>query len=265
MNRSAATKGPNRSTRGGRSEPLIPTASAPSAPGGGNPLNAIVDRPRAQAARAVAAAWLAFMAGLLVGGEVRDLVSFASSGAVGAVLVFLGFVAVSRCRRLPRNARRDRLVVLSLGIGVALGVANLAANWMIAESNTVLRALLVERMTTLEPRVALIMSPTTEEVVVRLFLMSGIAWVVSRLTRRGGLTFAIALVSSAFVFALLHLGRPFPGDATLSSHYRLALLAKYTLAGLPLGWVFWRWGLPYAMVCHVAANAAHLLLQKSVF
>jgi hypothetical protein len=38
-------------------------------------------------------------------------------------------------------------------------------------------------------------------------------------------------------------------------------VTKYTLAGLPLGWIFWRWGLPYAILCHIAANAAHLDLQ----
>ena len=26
------------------------------------------------------------------------------------------------------------------------------------------------------------------------------------------------------------------------------------LGGLLFGWVFWRWGLPYAMVCHFAAD-----------
>jgi membrane protease YdiL (CAAX protease family) len=207
------------------------------------------------------------MAGLLVGGEVRDLASFASAGIVGAVLVFLGFAAASRCRPLSAgmNARRARLVVLSLGVGVALGVANLVANWMIAEADPMLRTLLVQRMMALEPRVALIASPITEEVAVRLFLMSGIAWVVFRFTKRAGLAFAVALVGSAFAFALLHLARPFPGDPMLSSYYRMALLTKYTMAGLPLGWLFWRWGLPYAVVCHIAANAAHLFLQNGVF
>jgi membrane protease YdiL (CAAX protease family) len=80
-----------------------------------------------------------------------------------------------------------------------------------------------------------------------------------------GLAFAIGLVGSSLVFALLHLGRPTPADPALANYYRAALLAKYTLAGLPLGWIFWRWGLPYAILCHVAANAAHLAAQKGVF
>ncbi len=66
-------------------------------------------------------------------------------------------------------------------------------------------------------------------------------------------------------FAALHLGQPFPDAPALANDYRAALLAKYTLAGLPLGWIFWRWGLPYSILCHAAANAAHLALQDRVF
>ena len=170
-------------------------------------------------------------------------------------------------RTLPRrdHAQRLRLAVWSLALGVVLGVANLAANWMIAQGSPAIRGLLVERMRALDPLEALITSPITEEVLVRLFLMSVLAWAVSRFTKRAQLAFVIALVASALVFALLHLDRPVPNDAMLAHYYRAAIVTKYTLAGLPLGWIFWRWGLPYAILCHVAGNAAHLVLQGQVF
>lgn len=216
---------------------------------------------------AVAAAWCAFIAGAIAGGEVEDPASLALAGVIGAALVFIGFAAASRCRTLSRRVtvQRSRLAVLSLAAGTALGVANLAANWLIAALDLRLRALLVERMATLEPLEAVVASPLMEEVAVRLFLMSVMAWVVFRFTKRAGLAFAIALVGSAFFFALLHLGRPFPDNPGLANTYRAALMTKYTLAGVPLGWLFWRWGLPYAILCHVAANAAHLALQGSLF
>ncbi len=212
-----------------------------------------------------AIAWLAFMAGLLVGGEIQDFASFAIAGAIGAALVFLGFAAASRCRTLSQRANRGRLIVLSLAAGTALGLANLAANWTIAQADPALRAMLVERTATVAPRVGLVAAPLVEEIGVRLFLMSAMAWVVFRVTNRAGLAFAVALLGSAFVFALLHLARPLPADPTLANYYRAALLTKYTLAGLPLGWIFWRWGLPYSILCHVAANAAHLAFQGGVF
>jgi Type II CAAX prenyl endopeptidase Rce1-like len=216
---------------------------------------------------AVAAAWLGFIAGLLVGGEIQDASSFAIAGATGAALVIVGYAAAARVRTSPHHAnpQRTQLGLISLAAGAALGVVNLAANWAIAASHPAFRALLVERTSTLAPLVGVVGAPLMEEIAVRLFLMSTIAWVVFRVTKRAGLAFAVALVGSAFVFALLHLDRPMPGDPMLANAYRAALLAKYTLAGLPLGWIFWRWGLPYAILCHMAANAAHLLLQKGVF
>lgn len=232
-----------------------------------HPLDAITDRSRGEAALAVAAAWAAFMAGLVAGGEVVDLASLLVAGASGAALVWLGFAAASACRPLPAraDAQRPRLALLSLAAGVGLGAANLAANGAIAAAHPTLRALLAERMAVLPPLNALLAAPLVEEVVVRLFLLSALAWVVFRFTRRAGLAFALALGGSAFVFALLHLDRPMPADPVLASSYRLALLAKYTLAALPMGWIFWRWGLPYAMLCHAAANATHLVLQNLLF
>lgn len=222
---------------------------------------------RRAAVVAISASWLAFMSGLLVGGDVEDPGSLVVAAVVGAILVVLGYAAASRRRTLSPDARARpmRYAVLSLVAGIALGLVNLAANWAIAQSHPALRALLVERMTTLQPLVGLIAAPLVEEITVRLFLMSVIAWIVFSTTGRAGLAFVMALVGSAFVFALLHLARPFPGDPALANFYRVTLLIKYTLAGVPLGWIFWRWGLPYAILCHVAANAVHLAVHDYVF
>jgi membrane protease YdiL (CAAX protease family) len=213
------------------------------------------------------AAWVALVAGLYLQGGVGDAWSFVLAGAIGAVLVVLGLAAASRCRPLPPGGSGNpvRLALLSLAIGTAVGVANLAANWAIAASHPTLRMLLAERMTRIGFVNAVIASPLVEEVVVRLFLMSVSAWLVSRVTRRAGLIFAIALVASALVFAGLHLDRPMPADWMLAGYYRAALLMKYTMAGVALGWSFWRWGLPYSMLCHAAANAAHVVLEGHVF
>jgi len=217
--------------------------------------------------RAALAAWLAFMTGLIVGREIDDLASFAIGAASGAALVLIGFAAAARTRTLSRTASSDRgrLTLLALAAGAGLGLANLAANWLIASAHPTIRTLLVERFTTMDPLVAVIAAPFGEEVTVRLFLMSAIAWVVSRFTKNPSIVFAAALVASSLVFALLHLGRPFPGDPSVASFYRAALVTKYALAALPMGWLFWRWGLPYAILCHAAGNATHLVLQRFVF
>ena len=216
---------------------------------------------------AAAAAWLAFMTGLIAGGEVTDVVSFGIGAVIGALFAVVGFASASRTRVLSDAARSDhaRLAVLAIAIGVACGLANLGANWLIASSHPALRELLVQRFRAIPAVLAVVSAPLTEEITVRLFLMSALALLVSRVTGNRGVVFAIALVASSLVFAELHLGRPFPGDPTVASYYRAALLVKYTLAGLPMGWLFWRWGLPYAMICHAAVNATHIALERFIF
>lgn len=214
-------------------------------------------------------AWFAFMVGLAVEGEIGDAGSFALAAVGGAALVWVGFAAAERARPLQAHpvVQRAQLALLAIAAGIALGVANLGANWLIAERDPSLRALLVTRFKTLalRPIEGLVSAPLIEEVAVRLLVMSVMAWVVLRVTRRPTLAFASALIASSLFFALLHLARPFPGDPSLATFYRTSLIVKYTFAGMPLAWLFWKWGLPYSIVCHSVVNATHLVLQRYVF
>ena len=213
------------------------------------------------------AAWIALMIGFVAGDQVADPGSFAVAAAVGAGAVVAGVAAASRCRTLspatvPERARR---LAWSIGVGVGFGLINLGANWLIANHDPALRALLMRRFAALGALEAVVAAPLVEEVLVRLFVMSVMAWVVWRLTNRPALAFVLALIGSSVLFAALHLVRPFPGDPGLIGFYRASLLVKYTLGGLSMGWLFWRWGLPYAMVCHAVVNATHLGLQRYAF
>jgi membrane protease YdiL (CAAX protease family) len=65
--------------------------------------------------------------------------------------------------------------------------------------------------------------------------------------------FFIALVASAALFGLAHL------PAWLATaHATPALVGTVLLlnglGGLVFAWLFWRWGLPYAIICHFAAD-----------
>ncbi len=230
-------------------------------------LGMTIDSQNTDRPLAIVGAWLAFMIGLAADGTVDSPASFGVAGTVGAVMVALGFAAASRCRLLPQRSHKDRvrLVFLSIAMGGAVGLVNLAANWAITEADPALRALLVERIMAKEPWEVLVTGPMTEEVVFRLFVMSVMGWLVYRNTKREGLAFAIVLVGSAVIFAIPHLERRLPDASMLANYYLAALMVKYTLLGVPLGWVFWRWGLPYAIICHSGANATHMALQGRVF
>lgn len=190
-----------------------------------------------------------------------------TGGAIfGAAFAFcasvIGLAAVGRVRPLTRRPLKEqgRLMGLSLIIGSALGLANLIANYSVAslDSSTYVR------MSGMYARASawsgVFANPLLEEIGFRLFLMGGIAWLLSRSTDDRRTVFLVALGVSALVFAPLHLLRPPAGllDATV-------VVLKAGAAGLLLGWVFWRWGLPYSIACHGATNGVHLLVMPVFF
>jgi membrane protease YdiL (CAAX protease family) len=207
------------------------------------------------------------MIGLAADGTVDSPASFGVAGTVGAVIVAVGFAAASRCRLLPQRSYKHRvtLVFVSIAVGGAVGLVNLAANWAITEADPALRALMVDRIKAKEPWEVLVTGPMMEEVVFRLFVMSVMGWLVYRNAQRGKHAFAIVLIGSAVIFAVPHLERTVPDASLLASYYLATLMVKYTVLGVPLGWVFWRWGLPYAIISHSCANATHMALQWRVF
>ena len=226
------------------------------------------DRSRNEGAVALFTTWLAFIAALaLPGSEITDAGSFLVSAVVGLAIVLAGFAAASRVRPIQARSNRDRAqyAAFALTLGIVGGLANLFANYAIASRDPVLEQLLVSRFATLGPLVGLVAAPITEEVTVRLFLMSGLAWLVSHVTKTRSLAFGIAVVGASLVFAALHLDRPMPADASLATLYRAALMVKYTVISTLLGWAFWRLGLPYAILCHATTNATHMVIEPMVF
>lgn len=93
----------------------------------------------------------------------------------------------------------------------------------------------------------------TEELLTRLFLVSLVAWLLSRILR-GPAVFWIAILSSALLFGLGHL----PATAALVPLTPLIVaraIALNGLAGIVFGWLYWRSGLEAAMVAHFSADA----------
>lgn len=225
----------------------------------------VVDRPRSEAALAIGGAWVAYMIGVVAGRGAGDARTLIDAALVGAAYVLIGFAAASRTRRLASTTNHARLALLTLAAGTGLGLFNLVANWAITQMHPALRALLVERFRNIGFIDGVVAAPLVEEVMVRLFVMSVIGWLVLRSSGRAPLASTVALIASAIFFASLHLFRPLPLDPVLANYYRAALLAKYTVAGVGLGWVFWRWGLPYSILCHALVNATHSALEGLFF
>lgn len=95
----------------------------------------------------------------------------------------------------------------------------------------------------------------TEEILMRLFLMSGAVWLLSRLTN-GVPTdgqFWFGIVFAALLFGLGHL----PATAALAPLTPLTVIRAIllnALLGMVAGWLFWRYGLEAAMIAHFTAD-----------
>jgi membrane protease YdiL (CAAX protease family) len=102
----------------------------------------------------------------------------------------------------------------------------------------------------------------TEELLMRLFLVSLVAWVCGRWWRTpGGLptsgAFWIAIVFVAVLFGLGHL--PATSAITpLTTMLVLRALVLNGIAGIAFGYLYWRHGLEAAMIGHMGA---HLVIQ----
>jgi hypothetical protein len=231
-------------------------------------LNVVVDRSRRDAALAMGAAWLAFVVALpsFEGGDV-DLAYMLIGGMIAAGLVVTGYAAASRLRPLPprQGSERVRLALRAIAFGAAFGIANLTANVGLAAADPAIHQVLRERITTMPLWKTAGAAPLLEEVAYRLFLVSVLAWIVARFTKNPRTIFLVAMLVSAVGFGLVHIIRPMPGDASVALLYATGIVVKTSAAGILFTWIFWRWGLPYAMLAHGAANAAHQLVAPLFF
>lgn len=211
-----------------------------------------------QAALAIAATWLACCLALALAlPQPPDPLQLGLGALIAAALTPIGFAATLRCRPLARRsgARRARLAVLSLASGCGLGVALLALLVPFAGAVPALHARFEGRLgePLWRPWALGLESSILEEVAFRLLALGVIAWLSTRFTSRRGVIFGVALGVSSVLFGLAH----FP--AWISAAGPAAVLLTLVLllngvAGILFGWLFWRWGLPYAILAHFAGD-----------
>jgi len=97
-----------------------------------------------------------------------------------------------------------------------------------------------------------------EEILTRLFLVSGLAWIIGRFWQNAnGLpaagAFWTAIILAAVFFGLGHL--PATRAVTpLTSMLVIRAVALNGVAAIAFGWLFWRYGLEAAMVAHFSAD-----------
>jgi membrane protease YdiL (CAAX protease family) len=97
-----------------------------------------------------------------------------------------------------------------------------------------------------------------EELIFRLFLMSGLVWLLTRFHRTdqvqpSAVIFWVALGVSALGFGLVHLPS-WLAVVDPTAVLVTVVLVLNGLGGLLLGQVYWRWGIEAAILCHFAGD-----------
>jgi membrane protease YdiL (CAAX protease family) len=176
---------------------------------------------------------------------------------LGALLIVLGFSAASRCRSISQHSasQRTKHAALAVLVGIGIGSVLVALLAALTRREPALRARFAGRLAepAWRPWVLGFESSIVEEVVFRLFVMGVVAWLASRFMRPSRGPFFIALVTSAMLFGLAHLP-PWLAAVHATPGLVGTVLLLNGSGGLLFAWLFWRWGLPYAIVCHFVAD-----------
>ncbi len=189
---------------------------------------------------------LAFLADVEAPG-ISDVIVF---GALGAALIAAGRFFGRRCGAIrPKRTRpQPHLAAMSLGAGIAAGTVILVVEIGLANFDPGIQASFARYYPEAwwRPFQRAFPPAVMEEVIARYVLMSAVAVAAIRYATSGDRAYAIALVTSAVIFGLLHGPSP--------DLVGLALLLLNTAGGLLLGWIFWYWGLAHSILCHFAGG-----------
>lgn len=158
----------------------------------------------------------------------------------------------------PRGFDRSR-VLLAMCLGLGLGLTGILLD------SYVFMPLLPEARVPVElsvPRWKALLGSfyggITEELLTRLIVVTLIAWLLARVLARGkeqppNTVFHVAIVAAALLFALGHL--PTAGAIwELTPMVILRVLVLNMYGAIPFGYLYWRWGLEYAMIAHFFAD-----------
>ncbi|MBD1883180.1 CPBP family intramembrane glutamic endopeptidase [Microcoleus vaginatus] len=154
---------------------------------------------------------------------------------------------------LSKSAIKTALIVGGVGGIVLIGLSLGFEPWMPPmASTTALKIDLWKRI------LASFYGGITEELLVRLFGMTLIAWLLwkifqGRRSEPSESIFWLAIVGAAILFGVGHL----PAAANLWGLTPIVIFRTIllnALLGIPFGFLYWRWGLEYAMLSHFLAD-----------
>jgi hypothetical protein len=203
---------------------------------------------------------------LLLGSLVQKAVLFAVVVAIGlraahAVGLRAPYIEAAIEGRVPSDDA-SRVLQVAIGLGLISGLFLMLLDVMLFPRLPVSFQNLARQTTIWENFTACFYGGVNEELLMRLFGMSGLVWLLSRVWHAPSGTptdgvFWVAILTMAILFALGHL----PATRALAGSITPLLLARALVLNIPVGlicgWLFWRKGIEAAIIAHFAADVVY--------
>lgn len=212
--------------------------------------------------RALALVWLqnAVLSGITVG-----------LGLIAANAVGLGapFVSAALGHELSLPALW-RMAAFAAGSGIVVGAAMLLVDWLAFVPRWPKPLLdLALNTTAWENLTASVYGGVNEEFLMRLFGLSGLAWLFSRIWHmpEGHPTDGVLWLANAIAAVLFALGH-LPATKAVVGTLSTVLVGRSFVLNVPIallcGWLFWRHGIEAAVLAHVSADIVYHVLGTNV-
>jgi len=167
-------------------------------------------------------------------------------------------------RRPPIELRS--YLTISVGAGVLAGVLIIAGDYMFFLLGSPLTLFTADLPAWWRGLLAAFYGGIAEEVLMRLFLMTLLVWIFSKIVKTGAnqppaMLMWTSIVIAAAIFGILHL----PATAAITPLTDLVVvraLVLNALGGIIFGLLYWKKGLESAMIAHFTADIVlHVILQ----
>jgi membrane protease YdiL (CAAX protease family) len=153
-------------------------------------------------------------------------------------------------------------------LGILTGVAIIFGDWLFKLAGVVIDEKFVTGIPIWKRFFAAFYGGIAEEILLRLFLVSMLVWIIAKITRsvaplsRSGLVWS-AIAIATIIFGLGHL----PATSVITQLTPMVIARAIVLngvAGLVLGWLYWKRGLESAIIAHFTADLMILIVLPAI-
>jgi hypothetical protein len=193
-------------------------------------------------------------------GAMLAVVTVMSAGMYGAVCFLLAWGGLAAGAPLGLDApllrgRGGSRLGLSLGVSAATGMALAGLTLLAAHVFPLPPPATMPHPTWWQGGLASVGAGIVEEIQMRLFLMTVIAWGIFKLTkRRGTPVIVLASLVAALLFGAAHLPQAHMIWGTLTPRLVVSVIAPNATLGFVFGLFYKKWGIEHAMLAHFAAD-----------